>query len=149
MITITERIETASELVEQSYTDDQIRELFSDDKNTLVIALLDRSIAAEAEVERLKAVESEAISEFIDPTDGPYGGVTPMLASIYASDNDALTLTWTDEAPTEPGWYWCEYKAYGTGKWVIGMESKWTASTVLRGRRWAGPIPKPPETTDA
>ncbi|MCP4339782.1 MAG: hypothetical protein GY799_13045 [Desulfobulbaceae bacterium] len=68
---------------------------------------------------------------------------------------DALPITWTSEAPTEPGWYWFALSDY---EWQIvrvvirpGHKymciSAWGSEEYIRVNgivaNWAGPIPEP------
>jgi len=54
-VTIYELVAVKHKRRERFYSDEEIRELFDDDPGSLVIGLLDRCQAAEAEVERLRA----------------------------------------------------------------------------------------------
>lgn len=67
-VTVNETITTGFERRPRFYSDEEIRELFDDDPSTLVIALLNRSQAAEAAIEQRDAVIRQLI-ELIDAAD--------------------------------------------------------------------------------
>jgi hypothetical protein len=73
------------------------------------------------------------------------------------AERDRLTLWWTSDKPTEPGWYWTKGPCWnwpeGTARIVevvlhdgkcrvaAGLLSRWF--TRPEGAEWAGPIPLP------
>ena len=68
-VTIREHVTTGYKWQETTYTDEQIRDLFDDSADTLVIALLNRAVAAEEENERLRAalIEQAELWEMARP----------------------------------------------------------------------------------
>jgi len=64
-------------------------------------------------------------------------------------------LTWTDQPPTEPGWYWHQYpdrqkpaKVHALYKWegeICVNPHNGSPGTKAEeyGGQWAGPIPQP------
>ena len=62
-------------------------------------------------------------------------------------------LTWTDDPPTEPGWWWYEHAGIPTltqvwclEEGVIARPMNMFSEPVERWHgRWAGPIPEPME----
>lgn len=62
----------------------------------------------------------------------------------------SISLEWTTEAPTEPGWYWAECEGVtklvapdgGDGVEVVGESGKFYVGYFSR---WLGPIPVPPQ----
>lgn len=75
---------------------------------------------------------------------GMCGPCTPKVDVEYAVRQwNALprALTWTDEPPKVPGWYWCR-----TGTWshcvVLFQDGE---QQKVSGIQWAGPIPEPRE----
>ena len=59
-----------------------------------------------------------------------------------AAERDALRLTWTDQPPSEPGYYW--YKAAICGEPDIAV-TFWSDHDYVAEGYWAGPIPTPTE----
>ena len=73
-----------------------------------------------------------------------------------------MTLTWTTQRPTVPGWYWLDWfevkpqvvlvtirpsDSYST-VWFNGTEISETVEVIHKdweSTRWAGPIPEPGE----
>ena len=80
-----------------------------------------------------------------------------------------MTITWTTDKPTVPGWYWyryyssltcmpkvaitvmgkvetgCDYQSY-TFTWLTGVDYEVEAKNVTElSGEWAGPIPEPEE----
>jgi uncharacterized protein YdaT len=53
-VTIRECVSKGHEWVDRTYSDEEIRDLFDDDNDTLVIALLNRAQKAEKELAKLK-----------------------------------------------------------------------------------------------
>jgi len=58
-VTIRESVTVKQEQHEKFYSDDEIRDLFDDDADCLVIALLNRAQAADDEIERLREQRSD------------------------------------------------------------------------------------------
>ena len=90
---------------------------------------------------------------------GMCGPCAPKVDTEYvASQWNILprALTWTDEPPKVPGWYWCqdaegeirlrqlENFVGGPRLFVCGI-SKHIFPDELTGIQWAGPIPEPAE----
>jgi len=78
------------------------------------------------------------------PACGMCGPCAPKVDAEYAIRQwNALprALTWTDEPPKVPGWYWCR-----TGTWshcvVLFQDGE---QQKVSGIQWAGPIPEPRE----
>lgn len=51
-------------------------------------------------------------------------------------------LTWTDEPPKVPGWYWCRDENDKENARIIFPNIR---KTKWRDKQWAGPIPEPRE----
>lgn len=60
-------------------------------------------------------------------------------------------LTWTNEPPKVPGYYWCRYKGSGKDTWsptyipACADHTKYTILFKSKDVEWAGPIPEPRE----
>lgn len=66
-------------------------------------------------------------------------------------NNLPRALTWTDEPPKVPGYYWCRYKGSGKDTWsptyipACADHTKYTILFKSKDVEWAGPIPEPRE----
>ena len=66
-------------------------------------------------------------------------------------NNLPRALTWTDEPPKGPGYYWCRYKGSGKDTWsptyipACADHTKYTILFKSKDVEWAGPIPEPRE----
>jgi len=80
-VTIRESVTVQQERREKFYSDDEIRDLFDDDADCLVIALLNRAQAVEAEIERLRERHDEAAAS--------YAGICQTLAKS-GEENERL-----------------------------------------------------------
>ncbi len=60
-------------------------------------------------------------------------------------------LTWTNEPPKVPGWYWCRYKGSGKDTWspayipAVADLTQYGGLEESEQVEWAGPIPEPRE----
>lgn len=71
--------------------------------------------------------------------------------------SQAGKLTWTSQAPTEPGWYWCKQPNRKRGHIVhvlkinrLSCDCAGDEWRTLNAYHWSGPLPEPQEpTTDA
>ena len=84
------------------------------------------------------------------PACGMCGPCAPKVDAEYAIRQwNALprALTWTDEPPKVPGWYWCRHKSYPEYAVVRKVWPEvWAEFGVPDGYdQWAGPIPEPRE----
>lgn len=68
---------------------------------------------------------------------------TTSEAAIAAWNALPRALTWTDEPPKVPGWYWYRHKPSRTIA-MINIDVDPTEYESLPGQ-WAGPIPEPRE----
>ena len=76
---------------------------------------------------------------------GMYGPCAPKADAEYAIRQwNALprALTWTNEPPKVPGWYWCRDENDKENARIIFPNIR---KTKWRDKQWAGPIPEPRE----
>ena len=61
-------------------------------------------------------------------------------------------MTWTNQPPTVPGWYWCKFaKATNAGAAVFKVGYRLQCKVPKKRFPycvWAGPIPEPDETKE-
>lgn len=85
---------------------------------------------------------------------GMCGPCAPKADADYAIRQwNALprALTWTNEPPKVPGYYWCRYKGSGKDTWSPAYIPAVADLTQFGGLEeseqveWAGPIPEPRE----
>ena len=88
------------------------------------------------------------------PMCGMCGPCAPKVDVEYAVKQwNALprALTWTDNPPNGPGYYWCRYKGSGKDTWsptyipACAEHTKYTILFKSKDVEWAGPIPEPKE----
>ena len=76
---------------------------------------------------------------------------TTSEAAVAAWNALPRALTWTNEPPKVPGYYWCRYKGSGKDTWsptyipACADHTKYTILFKSKDVEWAGPIPEPRE----